>query len=118
MIARATLKNVASRRAGTDPYPVHFQTLISQQAGNQPIFKHLRKLPETALCFQTLAAGLGGKYQGGASRPGSAFHVLPERIGQIGAQFIGHAASRALDFLHEAVEIVARPRDGCHTQSG
>jgi hypothetical protein len=42
----------------------------------------------------------------------SAFDVVPKGIGEIGAEFVGHAAGCALHFFHQALEIIAGTRNG------
>ena len=42
----------------------------------------------------------------------SAFDVVPKGIGKIGAKLVGHAAGGALNFFHQALEVIARARDG------
>ena len=44
--------------------------------------------------------------------PLSAFDVVPEGIGEIGAKLVGHAAGGALNFFHQALQVIARARDG------
>ena len=46
----------------------------------------------------------------------SAFDVVPEGIGEIGAELVGHAAGCTLHFFHQALQIIARTRDGSDSQ--
>lgn len=49
---------------------------------------------------------------------GSAFHVLPERVVKLGAMLVEDAARGALDFLDQAVEVIAGAGDGHHANGG
>lgn len=54
----------------------------------------------------------------GAGAERSAFEIFPEGIGQLGAEFVGHAAGGALHFFDEAVQVLPRVRDGHHANGG